>query len=402
MSLAFTPAKYATRAASQTSSTVVDLFMLDRISEYLTCGRFWLIKSLVVCLIATLTFSCAPAIWMFPVIELPPAYQLKAENPLADTATLTIPEHEGERSHGAKLSPRLLSSFFLYLSTQLGQHPYLPSSIGGIALLMSGLIVGTKLTGNRSTGLATGLLLAGLYASNACFSMNHGPKPFDGIAIGVVALTAMLLDRPWLFAISAYLACWTDERAIVSLALIGALVTVRARFDTHARQTRYIILAGAIMIYGLTRLLASRLLGWSEASTSMLGDNLSASLSYGQMVAWTCYEGGWIVVGTAALFAFKQGNRRDGVVVIIASLIAMGTCLIVLDLSRAAAFSFPVLFIALAVLNQSAGLARNVTARTTFIAAAVSLLSSNVEIISSIAYSPLPTTPIVLWLRWTT
>ncbi len=376
--------------------------MLGKLSDTLTSGRFWAIKCLLLCLTATFTFSCAPAIWMFPVIELPPAYQLKSEDPLADTSTLTIPEHDGERSHGAKLTPRLLSSFFLYASIRFTQHPYFPASIGGLVLLLSGLVVGTKLTGSRPTGLATGLLLAGLYASNACFSMNHGPKPFDGIAIGMVALTLLCLERPFLFAISAYLSCWTDERAIVSLALIGALVMVRETFDSHARQIRYISIIGAVMIYGLTRLLVSRLRGWTEGDTSMLGDNLFASFSYAQMVAWTCFEGGWILIGAAAWFAIKRGQNRDAIVLIAASVIAMGTCLLVLDLSRAAAFTFPVIFIAMAVLHKHGGIARRLTLRTATIAAAVSLLSSNVEIISSIAYSPLPTTPIVLWLRCTT
>jgi hypothetical protein len=184
--------------------------------------------------------------------------------------------------------------------------------------------------------------------------------------------------------------------------LIGALVMVRARFDAQARQARYLILMGAVMIYVLTRLLASRLLGWTEGDVSMLGENLVASLSYAQMVAWTCYEGGWILIVSAVWLALKRGNLRDGLVVVVAALFAMATCLIVLDLSRAAAFGFPVIFVAIAVLQKHAGLARNLTIRTTVLAAIVSLVSSNVEIISSIAYTPLPTTLIVLWLKLTT
>ena len=374
--------------------------MFNQIVWFLTSGRTRVLKSLIASVLACFGFSCAPAIWMYPEVNLPPAYQVKSESPLADTATLTIPAHEGERSHGAKLTPRLLSSCFLYAATSIGQHPYVPATIGGLFFLLAGVLTGSKLGGSPLMGLFTGLLFAGLYASNACFSMNHGPKPFDGIAIGMVAVTLIMIDRPVLFAASAYLSCWTDERALVSLFLIGALIMVRESLDANARQLRYLILVGAVMTYGLSRLIAGRILGWTDGDTSMLGDNLLASFSYGQMVAWTCFEGGWLLIGSAIWLSVKANVKKDAIILLVATAIAMASCLVVLDLSRAAAFSFPTLLIAIVVMQKHSSFARNLTPRTTALAATVSLLASNVEIISSIAFTPLPTTPIVMWLKW--
>ncbi len=123
-----------------------------------------------------------------------------------------------------KLTPRLFSSVMLFLATKLSLHPYVPATIGGVLYLLSGIVVGYRVTDDRATALLIGMMLAGLYTTNACFSMNFAPKPFDGIALGMVAVTMMLIDRPWLFAVSAYVTCWTDERAILSLGLITLVV----------------------------------------------------------------------------------------------------------------------------------------------------------------------------------
>ena len=53
--------------------------------------------------------------------------------------------------------------------------------------------------------------------------MNHGAKPFDGVALGLVGATMLAIEIPWLLGLFAFLACWTDERAVVALGLIGLI-----------------------------------------------------------------------------------------------------------------------------------------------------------------------------------
>ncbi|MCJ8331998.1 MAG: hypothetical protein HRT89_19735, partial [Lentisphaeria bacterium] len=91
-----------------------ELTLKDRISE-----QSWIFKSLLIVSFAAVVFSSAPAVFFQKDIQLPPAYELKSQKPFADTSKLTIPPHDGERSHGAKLTPRLLGSVSLWLSSKL-------------------------------------------------------------------------------------------------------------------------------------------------------------------------------------------------------------------------------------------------------------------------------------------
>ena len=313
-------------------------------------GRFWILKSWFLVVTAALLFSCSPAVWFFRPLDLPPAYQLKSEQPFADTAPLQVPADPGERSHGAKLTPRLFGSVLLFISSKLSLHPYLPATIGGCLFLLAGVVVGYRVTGDRQTAVGIALLMAGLYSVNACFSMNFAPKPFDGVAIGMVALTMMLMDRPWLFLLAAWLACWCDERAIVSLGLVGVMVMLLSDLDVKSRQARCGFLVGAIVAYVCSRKIASTLCGWTSPDMSMLGDNLLATSSFAQLAAWTCFEGGWIPILLAIWVSWKRGMSIVGGVLAIAALGAVMTCLVVLDISRAAAFAFPLIFAAFAFL----------------------------------------------------
>lgn len=370
--------------------------LLARMIDVITAGPYWVLKSLVVVLIAAGMFSFAPAVIAFPNLSLPPAYELKSTNPLADTAKLTIPEHPGERSHGAKLTPRLVGSFALFFATQLSLHPYIPASIGGLIYLLSGIVVGRRITGDRVTALFTGLLLAGLYAVNACFSMNFDPKPFDGVALGCVALCAMLIDRPGWMAAAAFAGCWSDERAVVSLSLIGLTIILMPDLERPTRLRRCATLLAAVVAYVLTRVVVASLGQWSASDFSMLGDDPVSALQMVQFATWSCFEGGWVVIGLACWVLCRQGAYGRCALLLGMCLATIASCLIVLDISRASAFAFPLIFAGLAVLaNQPAN--RSMWRIAAAGGAVVALLATNFEIIAMIAVQPLPSTP-VWWL----
>ena len=148
--------------------------MITQFLSYLTEGRFWIVKVWLLSLTATLLFSCMPAVLLdgplwgdtearsgaFP---LPPAYQIKANQPLADTANLQFPVDPGVQSHGAKLTPRVLSAACLYLARLCSVHPYLPASLGGCLYLLSGVIVGYRITKDRQLALGILLMSAGAH-----------------------------------------------------------------------------------------------------------------------------------------------------------------------------------------------------------------------------------------------
>ncbi|MGB7326999.1 MAG: hypothetical protein WBD31_19140 [Rubripirellula sp.] len=367
-------------------------------------GRYWILKSWLFVVAMAGLFSCSPAVFFYLPSSLPPAYQLKSVSPLADTAPLTIPDDPGERSHGAKLTPRLTGSILLFASTKLGFHPYIPATLGGLIYLLCGITVAYRLTGDRVTAIAMGALLAGLYASNACFSMNFAPKPFDGVALGMIALTIMTMNRPWLMGVAAFLAIWSDERAIVSLGLIGLLILASNQFAWAKSLRRISVLVVAMIVYAISRSIVSASMNWASADTSMLGENLVGSLTLAQMAAWSCFEGGWIVVLLAVWVGYRSGNWMQAGLISAAAVASIASCLIVLDITRASAFAFPLVFVALACLSNdntetekpskdSVNAHRFGTIRqATVLGAAISIIAANFEIIAWTAVVPLPST----------
>ena len=84
---------------------------------------------------------------------MPPAYELKAREPFADTSRLAIPDNPYERSHGSKLTPRVAGSLLLHLAFRAGVNPYVPATAMGFLFLISGIAAGRQITGDRTVGL---------------------------------------------------------------------------------------------------------------------------------------------------------------------------------------------------------------------------------------------------------
>jgi Flp pilus assembly protein TadD len=363
-----------------------------------TAGRFWMSRCLMALVIVTVLFNCAPAVLVNREMELPPAYELKSQHPLADTSLLTVPKHPGERSHGAKLTPRLAGAILLFLAAKLSLHPYVPATLGGIAFLLSGLVVGYRLSADRVIGLLVGVTFAGLYTSAACFAVNWMPKPFDGVAFGLLGLTAasMAMGRVWLFALTAFLSCWTDERAIVSLGLIALLILFWPGLDAKGRQVRCLVLGGAVAAYALSRFILAQALHWRPPDTSLVGSALPVNLNFSLWAVWTCFKGGWIPLAVASWMLLRsQAYLQLGLLAGSVAL-AIASCLLVADISRAGSFAFPLIPVALVVLKRQAA-SRPAIRMVAAACAVVSLLMPNFEIIGGIGVKWLP--PLSLYGR---
>ena len=259
--------------------------------------------------------------------------------------------------------------------------------------------MGKRLTGDRLVGLLTGLLFAGLYASNACFSMNWEPKPYDGVALGAVALTTMLVNRPWLFGISAFFCCWTDERAILSLGLLGLTCWFMNSLDKQQRFSRCVTLVMAVAAFIVSRMAMTLVMQWGSSDFSMLGDSLIGGILFGQLLAWSALEGGWILVAFGGRKLYREGAITD-LLILTAFLIGFfASCIVVLDLSRAGSYAFPFVFVGLAILNRS-GESISRLRLITATGACVSLVAVNFEIITGRPPQFLLSSPLALVLRW--
>jgi hypothetical protein len=356
----------------------------DSLLTAFTAGRFWMAKCTLTALLASLMLSTAPAVFVNRDIPLPPAYALKAQKPFADTATLTIPEHPGERSHGAKLTPRLVGSVLLYLVSSVSLHPYWPATVFGLLFLLSGIRIGYRLSEDRVIGLFTGLLFAGLYASSACFSLNWMPKPFDGVAIGLLGLTMISIERQWLLGLMALLSCWADERAVLSLVFIAVLVLVWPSFDHRTRLMRCLALAGGVLTYLLTRALLTYALAWQNPDLGMIGMDAELAFLSLPLAAWSGFEGGWIAILFAAWVLYGQRQHTRLALLAGSVTIAVLACLLVLDISRVGSFVFPLIPVSLALL-QGQGVSRRDLRLVTAAAALVTLMAPNFEIIAGVA-----------------
>lgn len=352
-------------------------------------GGFWWVWYLALALLAVAVFTRAPSVLTGQEVKLPPAYELKAQRPFADTSKLTVPEDPGERSHGAKLTPRLVGSIVLHWAKKFSWHPYLPAMIFGMVFLFSGIRIGYQIAGDRLVGLYLALTYAGLYSAAACFAVNWAPKPFDGIAMGLLGLTMLSIRRPWVMAGLAFLACWTDERCIVSLLLIAFFVYAWPTFSRREALHRCFILAVSIGVYLATRLLLAMALDWGTPDLSMIRFSPPLALLVLQLVAWSCFEGGWIaIIMAVVVLAGRQDHVSLGLLVG-AVAVAIGSCLIVLDVSRASGFAFPLIPAAYGLLKRCA-----VTPRELRIVAgagaAASLLVPTFEVITGVTVTWLP------------
>lgn len=329
-----------------------------------TLGRFptrddwpWLAGGLVTCVVATVVFSCAPVLLLGRPTALSAAYQAKSQNPFTDTTTVAEPL-PGERSHSAKLTPRVFGSILLAAARATGQHPYLPASLFGLVFLLSGLVVGTRLTGDRWLGLALGLTYAGLYAAADCFAVNLGPKPFDGIAIGLVGLVTMMLPHPGLMATAAFLALWTDERTAVALGLVAVLIAAWPDASPRQRQKLWAALATAVLAYAISRAVTAIACGWAPPDMSdvlVLRGPRAAPIAtylatYWNIGTWLCCEGAWCLVGVAIWRLWQTGRKPFAGVFGAAAIAAVASCFVVLDVSRASSYAFPLIPAAYAVL----------------------------------------------------
>ncbi|NQZ70108.1 MAG: hypothetical protein HRT89_18810 [Lentisphaeria bacterium] len=220
--------------------------------------------------------------------------------------------------------------------------------------LLSVIICGYQISGDKLIGLFMGLLFAGLYATSACFSVNWMPKPFDGISIGILGLTLISIKRPWLLAAFSFLTCWSEERAILSLCFIGVFILLRADIDKAQKQKSCLIIAGAILAYFISRAILSFALGWSAPDVTQLGVNpLPVLLRYLPLTMWSCFEGAWIGIIAASWLLLKKKKRITTVLFVGSVLLALLSCMLAVDTSRSSSFAFPLIPLAFALLKDA-------------------------------------------------
>jgi hypothetical protein len=365
--------------------------------EFLVSGRLWMLKGLLLAVGCALTFSTTSAVLMDrEETVLPPAYVLKSQDPFADTSRLMRPQDPGERSHGAKLTPRIVGSVLLWGAAQGGLHPYVPATVFGLVFLLSGIRTGYLVSGDRLVGVYTGLCFSGLYATSACFTVNFMAKPFDGVALGSLGLAMIAARSPAALLAASLMCLWTDERGLIGLGCLAVLILVwpaQSRRD-KARSCAALVLS--VLLYVVSRASLSWALHWNSPDASLVGIMPRMALSYFQLANWSAFEGGWIAI-VLALHGLLQERSYARFSLLLSALLSMAVAstVVVLDASRTAMYAYPLIPAAIAVLSEGR-MDRPALRRTMGLAAMISVLAPNLEVIMGIIVQWLP--PHVVYL----
>ncbi len=272
--------------------------------------------------------------------------------------------HYPPGSHTAKLNYRLVPPLLARLVGCDGLR-----AIEFAAFLTLGACIFWSLARVVPARVACAATLATLCTSSGAVYHNDLGHCCDVLAQALLAL-CLLWSSPWLLGIAAFLAMFTDERAVLILPLLGLL---------HGRRA-WPLLVG-VAGYGVCRLaLGLFLYGPTNYADVACLDYALAGLRLLPAVIWGCLEGAWLVLAVACAWLW----RRDRQAAVLLAAWPVAVCclsLAVLDLSRSA--SYGLLTVPVAVLLACRHwLPERRLAWACYVGAALSVLCPNSQFIT--------------------
>ncbi len=278
---------------------------------------------------------------------------IKWQNPFADMTRL-FPR----ASHEAKLNFRLtvpLLAKVLHLGT--GGLLALFAACG-IVSLYAVLAAGYRLTGSRIAALWLCLSVGCAWPGALPFHQLLGGF-YDAVAICLVLLAMTVRSSP-LAGLLAFAAAWTDERALLALALVFLL------------ERNSALLAG-ILGYGVARWYCAAAYG---LGTAWDGTGMSVLLKHFNVIPlgiWSGLSGGWLVVvcGLTTLVVRRKWGMTAAMGLALGAAIASALC--VEDVTRSMSYAVPAVLLGagLVAMNET----EETTERLAMTAALISVLT---------------------------
>lgn len=345
------------------------------------------INSLIICAVVWFFFGSAPSAFFPGEVNLTPAYEQKIINPFCDTSKPEIAElteHSGERSHGNKLTPRIIPALAINVTNRINLSPYAPAFLGGIVLLLSGWAIAYSITLDRAIARATMLLYSGLFACSGCFTVFGNAKPFDGVAIGLLAIASAFTFRPFLLVVFSFLALWCDERSMVGLAIIAATAISTKEGPIKSRLTTLTPLVIATIFYAVSRMVVAAVFDWNHSDFSFLGLSvMGKQMDVPQLALWIPVEGAWlIIIAILHHHAYIRPSLRTLVWIGLVFLASIGSIFLALDTSRSSSYLFPLIPFFLVWLRKT-DLPIDTQRKLMGLAALVTILSPNLGIVAN-------------------
>lgn len=314
--------------------------------KQLLSGSNWKAKALFVVLILAL-FRAFPS---YDALHTPfteatwRAAQLKFDHPLLDTGKFFPPV-----SHESKLTFRLTVPVLAHL-LHLGRDGVLVlSAILGSILLFTVLTLAYEITDDRQIAFFLTLAIACTWSGLTAFHDLRGGY-YDAAALCLL-LTAMTARSALVVGIAAFLAAWTDERALIAVPLVIVFFALRVRLNKQSLRARLISVLVGAGVYVLTR---GYLTVAHSYSLNTAGLGLAVLWNQARAIPlgmWAGIGGGWVllVLSLWILWRARQYLAFAGFLAALAPVI--GTALIVSDVTRGASYCLPAVLVTLIILR---------------------------------------------------
>jgi len=269
-------------------------------------------------------------------------YLLKSHDLLNDLSH--IPPH----LHQAKFDFRLTVPLMIKIIGESYMLIYGIKFLCGIGLIVVVRKLIFRITKDQVVALifTTGLIF--IYYGRAGFIVH---PIFDMIAYFLLAL-CFLARRPLLVFVFAFIACWLDERAFVSLPIVILFHQIMVSKAKPMKLKGVLLLtkqSWAVVVsmvsYLAIRALLSAQFGLSTPISPPIMEVLEKNTEFFGMGVWTAFEGFWLVVLVGSLLLFKL--KEHLVIFLLFSIMSVLISLacVVNDITRSAAYAVPVLFI---------------------------------------------------------
>lgn len=234
---------------------------------------------------------------------------------------------------------------------------YILQVLIGVLFIFLVMVFVQRETSDKFIAALFGICFATLFVGRACFTDVY--SRFEGWCYFFLFLT-IFFQRGWLVFLFAFLACWTDERAILGLGNVFLWWIYKEHgFDkislnASLLQRKYMIVVYAILSYIVIRVLLQFQFGYYIPSSGIGLVYILRGFRYFNLGTWLLLEGLWLVVLYFIYLMFQ--HRRNiflALFLFVNGFIAL-SAFIVFDVTRSGSFSFIAAFIALVGVQQMA------------------------------------------------
>lgn len=369
---------------------------VERRLARLTTGRWWAWKVVALATAVGMLLAGPPIGGAAPESSPLWRYVLDNSGPQLFDPDVPLDQHVGNLTF--RVFPRLLGAGFGF------EHQWqflLVQFLFGLAFLWAAAKLFDEVLRSRVLAALLTIGTATIWAGATAWLENRGL--FDAIAISLLAL-AMVARRPWVALPLALAAGFTDERAVIALPMVvlwqvmrpepepadvgdadadadvdadradaieprSEAVTTRWRWRALLRPTPLVLMAALLIHFGIRTWLKHRY-GLHENRNRYPENPFTQIRNYPNGL-WGAFEGLWILVVAGVATFVHRRQWTEAVLVVLAGGASLTAGVSVVDISRAIAYAWPM--VPLAMLGL-VGIARPAVRTLIWLAVAVCVI----------------------------